>query len=732
MTSTRMGRVTLITLALLLVLGLMPLACAKTDDIAPYNGSIGSDSPLYGLKLFFEGVDEVFTFDVEARLEKQMLHAGERLAEAKAMLLVNNSDAAEAAISEYKLKVMLINDSVSGVNITKEAKDLVSANLSTQKKELQALSKNKNLTDAAKKALQFTLGNASVTIDTVSKMGVITPPEEEGIMPDSPLYGLKLLSEDIDEKFTFDGEARLEKRVLHAEERIVEAKAMLLANNSDAAEAAISEYKLKVMVINASIPTVNVSESVKNALSNNLTKQKKDLETLSKHENLTSSAKEEIQFTLDDVSTTMDTVSNIGKTPKAEAKSKDIEPSEGGIGPDNPLYGLKLAFEAVDESFTFDRGAKLIKQVLHARERIAEAKAMLLANNSDAAEVAVNEYNIKIIIINGTVSEGGVSGDTLKDLLDNVTLQKGELQSLSKNKNLTDTAKKVFQFALSNTTAAINTISELNKCNKDGVCDDWESYDTCPEDCPPVCDNDVCESPDETPQNCPTDCHCGNGNCEPNKGEDYFKCRADCPPVCGNDVCESPDETPQNCAKDCPCGDGVCDASRGEDYYSCRADCGPVCGNGKCERPDEHYGICANDCGGTLNGNIVGDVKFDKSSYNAGDTIKASVNMKNTGTRDILSESVNIKVKVTRLDNWVANTALGSKSEEEKTQTYDFAYTKIIAPGSTGTLSATFDTPEKISSSVGDISLAGDYNVVLTVSIEGTEIGSKTVKVTLH
>ncbi|GAF77518.1 unnamed protein product, partial [marine sediment metagenome] len=134
----------------------------------------------------------------------------------------------------------------------------------------------------------------------------------------------------------------------------------------------------------------------------------------------------------------------------------------------------------------------------------------------------------------------------------------------------------------------------------------------------------------------------------------------------------------------------------------------------------------------TLEGTIVGDVTFDKSSYNAGDTIKASMNVKNTGTRDILSESVSIKVKVTRLDNWVANAALGSKSEDEKTQTYNFDYTQRIAPGGTGTVSATFKSPKELSTSVGMISLAGDYHVVMTVSIEGKEIGSRELTLTLH
>jgi hypothetical protein len=34
-----------------------------SDDIAPYNGTISPDSPVYGLKLAMEDLDETFTFN---------------------------------------------------------------------------------------------------------------------------------------------------------------------------------------------------------------------------------------------------------------------------------------------------------------------------------------------------------------------------------------------------------------------------------------------------------------------------------------------------------------------------------------------------------------------------------------------------------------------------------------------------------------------------------------------
>lgn len=83
----------------------------------------------------------------------------------------------------------------------------------------------------------------------------------------------------------------------------------------------------------------------------------------------------------------------------------DIEPYEGSIGPGNALYGLKIAFENIDETFTFNASEKLGKQVAHARKRIAEAKAELRKNNSEAADRALLQYREK-----SESTEGAISG----------------------------------------------------------------------------------------------------------------------------------------------------------------------------------------------------------------------------------------------------------------------------------------------------------------------------------
>ena len=72
---------------------------------------------------------------------------------------------------------------------------------------------------------------------------------------------------------------------------------------------------------------------------------------------------------------------------------------------------------------------------------------------------------------------------------------------------------------------------------------------------------------------------CGNGICEPDKGENLLTCLEDCQNQgdCGNFICE-PDkfEDPITCSNDCEelehCGDDDCNYA--EDCLNCPADCG--------------------------------------------------------------------------------------------------------------------------------------------------------------
>lgn len=79
------------------------------DDIEPYSGPIGADSPLYALKLALEDIDESFTANETERVAKQVDHGRLRLAEVRRSLELNQSDSAEEALNNYWLKMDLAN-----------------------------------------------------------------------------------------------------------------------------------------------------------------------------------------------------------------------------------------------------------------------------------------------------------------------------------------------------------------------------------------------------------------------------------------------------------------------------------------------------------------------------------------------------------------------------------------------------------------------------------------------
>ena len=91
----------------------------------------------------------------------------------------------------------------------------------------------------------------------------------------------------------------------------------------------------------------------------------------------------------------------------------EIAPYDGPVGPGNPLYGLKVAFEDLDESFTFNETERLNKQMNNARLRLSEVKRELVLNNTDSANRALDLYwqktNITQMRLN-TLSSSNATG----------------------------------------------------------------------------------------------------------------------------------------------------------------------------------------------------------------------------------------------------------------------------------------------------------------------------------
>lgn len=78
-----------------------------TDEVTPYDGPIGAESPLYGLKIAWEDLDESFTTNETDLINKQMNHARLRLSEFRRELAQNRTVPAEQALDLYWQKVNL-------------------------------------------------------------------------------------------------------------------------------------------------------------------------------------------------------------------------------------------------------------------------------------------------------------------------------------------------------------------------------------------------------------------------------------------------------------------------------------------------------------------------------------------------------------------------------------------------------------------------------------------------
>jgi len=90
------------------------------DDIQPYDGPIGAGSPLYGLKITLEDLDESFTSNQSERVDKQVGHARLRIAEVRRALELNQSDSARQALDLYWQKMNLTQSTIApfGSNAT--------------------------------------------------------------------------------------------------------------------------------------------------------------------------------------------------------------------------------------------------------------------------------------------------------------------------------------------------------------------------------------------------------------------------------------------------------------------------------------------------------------------------------------------------------------------------------------------------------------------------------------
>jgi hypothetical protein len=94
-------------------------------------------------------------------------------------------------------------------------------------------------------------GDSSATPDTVSGTGVS---DTNPIGPGSPLFGLKVAMENLDETFTVNDTRRVEKQVDHAQARIDEVRQELELNQTGYADQSLELYWEKLNQTEAALP----------------------------------------------------------------------------------------------------------------------------------------------------------------------------------------------------------------------------------------------------------------------------------------------------------------------------------------------------------------------------------------------------------------------------------------------------------------------------------------------
>lgn len=124
----------------------------------------------------------------------------------------------------------------------------------------------------------------------------------------------------------------------------------------------------------------------------------------------------------------------------------------------------------------------------------------------------------------------------------------------------------------------------------------------------------------------------------------------------------------------------------------------------------------------------IRSISFDKAKYFAGDTVKAEMKVKNNGKNNITSEKIVIKVKCVKLNSFGGNMVLKGLDEEEKTRSYEMRFSEVILPNETKTLTSSFKTPKEMSG----VSLAGEYDLSLTLNVNGYSVDSKKMDLVLY
>jgi Mn-dependent DtxR family transcriptional regulator len=215
-------KVIAIGVMVMLVMTFTPVSAAQ-EDVPPYHGRFGPDSPLYGLKIAFENIDEAVSRSADAKLDKQVAHAEERIAEAKAMIEKGKLEAAEKAMERYTAKAAAINGTATKPDVTEEGLQHARQMFRKHETVLHGLIGDPNMPEKAKSALQRALGNSKA-------VGMV-------------------LSDNV-----------LKIQIRYAEKKVAEAKAMMEKGDLEAAKEAMELYMAKMKDINETMDKATLTE----------------------------------------------------------------------------------------------------------------------------------------------------------------------------------------------------------------------------------------------------------------------------------------------------------------------------------------------------------------------------------------------------------------------------------------------------------------------------------------
>lgn len=157
-------KVCIALVAVMLIAAIIPQSLAASNGMSPtkvqpYKGLVGADSPFYGFKLFLQHADISLTGNSSVRLHKMLLYGDERLAEACAMAIANNTGGLEAALNEYLSQMQAINTTMDDESIDDLTYMNVSEELDEQEDNLTDLIDNSTTTPKARGLLTDTLSS---------------------------------------------------------------------------------------------------------------------------------------------------------------------------------------------------------------------------------------------------------------------------------------------------------------------------------------------------------------------------------------------------------------------------------------------------------------------------------------------------------------------------------------------------------------------------------------------